>query len=137
MDMAFMFQEKDVRTWLCGSLVLSKFNHFSSLKADKADLEARPGRPKPRATISKEALIYLIFFSLIQGSHSRRGQQRCVNLERRVVKEVPFKSVDNAGVIVNPNGEMKVTAWSAINGPIGKECADLWPRIASAANVIV
>lgn len=26
---------------------------------------------------------------------------------------------------------------SAITGPIGKECADLWPRIASAANAIV
>jgi large subunit ribosomal protein L23e len=38
---------------------------------------------------------------------------------------------DNAGVIVNPKGEMK---GSAITGPIGKECADLWPRIASAAN---
>ncbi|KEH28939.1 60S ribosomal protein L23, putative [Medicago truncatula] len=25
---------------------------------------------------------------------------------------------------------------SAITGPIGKECADLWPRIASAANAI-
>ncbi|CAA2979430.1 60S ribosomal L23 [Olea europaea subsp. europaea] len=35
---------------------------------------------------------------------------------------------DNAGVIVNPKGEMK---GSAITGPIGKECADLWPRIAS------
>ncbi|KAJ7972597.1 Ribosomal protein [Quillaja saponaria] len=41
---------------------------------------------------------------------------------------------DNAGVIVNPKGEMK---GSAITGPIGKECADLWPRIASAANAIV
>jgi hypothetical protein len=28
-------------------------------------------------------------------------------------------------------------AGSAITGPIGKECADLWPRIASAANAIV
>ncbi|KAK9289207.1 hypothetical protein L1049_017681 [Liquidambar formosana] len=36
---------------------------------------------------------------------------------------------DNAGVIVNPKGEMK---GSAITSPIGKECADLWPRIASA-----
>eukprot|EP00252_Welwitschia_mirabilis_P001452 TRINITY_DN11311_c0_g1_i1.p1 TRINITY_DN11311_c0_g1~~TRINITY_DN11311_c0_g1_i1.p1 ORF type:complete len:171 (+),score=11.53 TRINITY_DN11311_c0_g1_i1:147-659(+) len=71
---------------------------------------------------------------------------------------------DNAGVIVNPKGEMK-GKWqtnvlheygislsnllsyflfstfsivgSAITGPIGKECADLWPRIASAANAIV
>ncbi|KAF9604842.1 hypothetical protein IFM89_010517 [Coptis chinensis] len=41
---------------------------------------------------------------------------------------------DNAGEIVNPKGEIKV---SAITDPIGKECADLWPRIASAANVIV
>ncbi|KAE8662531.1 60S ribosomal protein L23 [Hibiscus syriacus] len=59
---------------------------------------------------------------------------------------------DNAGVIVNPSvivnpkGEMKgkpntfvvfIPSGSAITGPIGKECADLWPRIASAANAIV
>ena len=41
---------------------------------------------------------------------------------------------NNAGVIVNPKGEMK---GSAITGPVAKECADLWPRIASAANSIV
>ncbi|PNX77474.1 60S ribosomal protein l23-like, partial [Trifolium pratense] len=63
-----------------------------------------------------------------------------------------YLSADNAGVIVNPKGEMKDKnwttpvlfvrllhsyLWSAITGPIGKECADLWPRIASAANAIV
>ncbi|KAG0472978.1 hypothetical protein HPP92_014835 [Vanilla planifolia] len=42
-----------------------------------------------------------------------------------------YLSPDNAGVIVNPNGEMK---GSAIIGPICKECADLW---ASAAKAIV
>jgi len=41
---------------------------------------------------------------------------------------------DNAGVIVNPKGEMK---GSAITGPVGKECADLWPRIASASGTVV
>ena len=41
---------------------------------------------------------------------------------------------DNAGVIVNPKGEMK---GSAISGPVGKECADLWPRISSNAGAIV
>lgn len=41
---------------------------------------------------------------------------------------------DNAGVIVNPKGEMK---GSAITGPVGKECADLWPRIASNSGVVV
>merc|ERR1719160_693693 len=35
---------------------------------------------------------------------------------------------DNAGVIVNQKGEMK---GSAITGPVAKECADLWVRIAS------
>ncbi|KAK6028094.1 ribosomal protein L14p/L23e [Ostertagia ostertagi] len=37
---------------------------------------------------------------------------------------------DNAGVIVNNKGEMK---GSAITGPVAKECADLWPRIAANA----
>lgn len=58
---------------------------------------------------------------------------------------------DNAGVIVNPKGEMK---GSAITGPVGKaveyirfrkesnkitgkECADLWPRIASNSGTVV
>ena len=38
---------------------------------------------------------------------------------------------DNAGVTVNNKGEMK---GSAITGPIAKECADLWPGIASNAS---
>eukprot|EP00158_Paraphelidium_tribonemae_P001759 Partr_v1_DN24775_c0_g1_i1_m37466 putative ribosomal protein len=41
---------------------------------------------------------------------------------------------DNAGVIVNPKGEMK---GSAITGPVAKECADLWPRIASSSGTVV
>ncbi|EMR08554.1 60S ribosomal protein L23 [Pneumocystis murina B123] len=41
---------------------------------------------------------------------------------------------DNAGVIVNPKGEMK---GSAITGPVGKECADLWPRIASNSGMVI
>lgn len=39
-----------------------------------------------------------------------------------------------SGVIVNPKGEMK---GSAITGPVAKECADLWPRIASNAGTVV
>ena len=41
---------------------------------------------------------------------------------------------DNAGVIVNAKGEMK---GSAISGPVAKECADLWARIASAAGTVL
>lgn len=41
---------------------------------------------------------------------------------------------DNAGVIVNPKGELK---GSAITGPVAKECADMWPRISSCAPSIL
>jgi len=41
---------------------------------------------------------------------------------------------DNAGVIINLKGEMK---GSAITGPVAKECADLWPKVAAAASSIV
>lgn len=41
---------------------------------------------------------------------------------------------DNAGVIVNPKGEMK---GSAITGPVARECAELWPKLSSAAASIV
>jgi ribosomal protein L14 len=43
-------------------------------------------------------------------------------------------TTDNAGVIVNLKGEMK---GSAVTGPVAKECADLWPRIASASGSIL
>lgn len=39
--------------------------------------------------------------------------------------------------VFKPISEFSVIVGSAITGPIGKECADLWPRIASAANAIV
>lgn len=41
---------------------------------------------------------------------------------------------DNAGVIVNPKGEMK---GSGIAGPVAKESADLWPKISAHAPAIV
>lgn len=41
---------------------------------------------------------------------------------------------DNAGVIVNNKGEMK---GSAVSGPVAKECADMWPRIAANSGSIV
>jgi large subunit ribosomal protein L23e len=41
---------------------------------------------------------------------------------------------DNAGVIVNPKGEMK---GSGISGPVAKEAADLWPKISTHAPAIV
>nr|UXY86857.1 60S ribosomal protein L23 [Cryptomonas paramecium] len=41
---------------------------------------------------------------------------------------------DNAAVIANPKGDLK---GSSIAGPVAKECADLWPKIAAIANSIL
>ena len=41
---------------------------------------------------------------------------------------------DNAAVIMTPEGEMR---GSEVRGPIAKEAAERWPRIASAASTIV
>lgn len=41
---------------------------------------------------------------------------------------------DNAAVIMTPDGEMK---GSEIRGPVAKEAAERWPRIASASSIIV
>ena len=41
---------------------------------------------------------------------------------------------DNAAIIMTPEGEMR---GSEIRGPIAKEAAEKWPRIASAASIIV
>ena len=41
---------------------------------------------------------------------------------------------ENAAVIMTPEGEMR---GSEIRGPVAKEAAERWPRIASAASIIV
>jgi len=59
-----------------------------------------------------------------------------------VRQKKPFRRVDgiwiqfedNAAVIITPDGEMK---GSEIRGPVAKEAAERWPRIASAASIII
>ena len=41
---------------------------------------------------------------------------------------------DNAAVVITPEGEMRR---SEIRGPVAKEAAERWPRIASAASIII
>ena len=41
---------------------------------------------------------------------------------------------DNAAVLTNEQGETK---GSAIKGPVSREAAERWPRIAAAATTIV
>jgi large subunit ribosomal protein L14 len=41
---------------------------------------------------------------------------------------------DNAAVVMTPEGEMR---GSEIRGPVAREAAERWPRIASASSIIV
>lgn len=52
----------------------------------------------------------------------------------RRVEGVWIQFEDNAAVIITPDGEMK---GSEIRGPVAREAAERWPRIASAATIIV
>merc|ERR1711893_240793 len=66
----------------------------------------------------------------------KKGMPAVIIRQRKAIRRkdgVFIYFEDNAGVIVNQKGEMK---GSAITGPVAKECADLWPRIASNASSI-
>src|SRR5690349_8213293 len=82
--------------------------------------QRKPWRRKDGVFLYFEGL-YMLFFSAI------KNWSYCL-------KHIRIYKLDNAGVIVNPKGEMK---GSAITGPVGKECADLWPRIASSSGTVV
>jgi large subunit ribosomal protein L14 len=52
----------------------------------------------------------------------------------RRVEGVWIQFEDNAAVIITPEGEMK---GSEIRGPVAKEAAERWSRIASASSIII
>jgi large subunit ribosomal protein L14 len=52
----------------------------------------------------------------------------------RRVDGVWIQFEDNAAVIITPEGEMK---GSEIRGPVAKEAAERWSRIASASSIII
>lgn len=81
----------------------------------------------------------LIMTSVRKGTPDMRKK-----LFRAVVvrQRMPFRRADgiwvqfedNAAVIITAEGEMK---GSEIRGPVAREAAERWPRIASAASIIV
>lgn len=79
-----------------------------------------------------EIWIFEPSFGAEQGYALRASTPAELELETNHMRR-DFHAVDNAGVIVNPKGEMK---GSAITGPVAKEAADIWPKIASAASAI-
>jgi len=81
----------------------------------------------------------MIMISVSKGSPDLRRQMFPAVVVRQVM---PFKRPDgtrlsfhdNAGVIMTPEGELKGTE---IRGPVAKEAAERWPRVANLASIII
>lgn len=81
----------------------------------------------------------MLFVSVRRGSPEMKKQILPAVLVRQ---RMPFRRVDgtiihfedNAAVIMTPEGELKGTE---IRGPVAKEAAERWPRIASLSSIIV
>ena len=91
-------------------------------------------RRYPSATVGDKVTV-----SVRQGSPDMRKKifQAVVVRQRKPYKRIDGVWVqfeDNAAVIITPDGEMK---GSEIRGPVAREAAERWPRIASASSIIV
>jgi len=81
----------------------------------------------------------LIKVSVKKGTPEMRRQilDAVIVRQRRPFQRVDGMTVafeDNACVIITPDGEVK---GSQIKGPVAREAAQRWPRIAATANTIV
>lgn len=86
----------------------------SATVGDKITVSVRHGTPDMRKKIFQAVIVR-------QRKPFRRVEGVWVQFE------------DNAAVIITPEGEMK---GSEIRGPVAKEAAERWPRIASASSII-
>ena len=91
-------------------------------------------RRYPSATVGDKVTV-----SVRQGSPDMRKKifQAVIVRQRKTFRRVDGVWVqfeDNAAVIITPDGEMK---GSEIRGPVAREAAERWPRIASASSIIV
>jgi large subunit ribosomal protein L14 len=91
-------------------------------------------RRYPAATVGDRVTI-----SVRQGTPDMRKKifQAVIVRQRKPYRRVDgvwIQFEDNAAVIITPEGEMK---GSEIRGPVAKEAAERWPRIASASSIII
>ena len=91
-------------------------------------------RRYPSATVGDKITV-----SVRQGAPDMRKKifQAVIVRQRKPFRRIDGVWVafeDNAAVIITPEGEMK---GSEIRGPVAREAAERWPRIASASSTIV
>ena len=123
----------------CGLPVAALMNCADNTGAKNLYIIAVHGTQARQNRMPKGSVGDLVLASVKKGKPDLRKKVHPVVIVRQ---RMPFRRKegyhlyfeDNAGVIVNPKGEMK---GSAITGPIAKECAELYPRIASNASSVV
>jgi len=81
----------------------------------------------------------MIAVSVTKGSPDLRGNifPAVVVRQRKTFRRVDGVRIqfeDNAAVIMTPEGELKGTE---IRGPVAREAAERWPRVANLASIIV
>jgi large subunit ribosomal protein L14 len=81
----------------------------------------------------------MIMVSVSKGTPELRRQmfQAVVVRQRRPFNRpdgIRVQFEDNAAVIMTPEGELKGTE---IRGPVAREAAERWPRVANLANIVV
>jgi len=81
----------------------------------------------------------MIMVSVTKGSPDLRRQMfpAVVVRQRRPFKRpegIRIQFEDNAAVIMTPEGELKGTE---IRGPVAREAAERWPRVANLASIII
>jgi len=87
----------------------------SAAVGDKITVSVRHGTPDMRKKIFQAVIV-----------RQRKPFRR--------VDGVWIQFEDNAAVVITPEGEMK---GSEIRGPVAKEAAERWPKIASASSIII
>ncbi|MCW4044422.1 MAG: 50S ribosomal protein L14 [Candidatus Bathyarchaeota archaeon] len=91
-------------------------------------------RRYPSATVGDKVTV-----SVRQGTPDMRKKifQAVIVRQKRSFRRIDgiwVQFEDNAAVIITPDGEMK---GSEIRGPVAREAAERWPRIASASSIII
>jgi len=117
----------------------SRLNVIDNSGAKEIEIITVPGYHGVARRLPKAGVGDLVIASVKKGTPSMRRQIvfAVIVRQRRPTRRADGTMVyfeDNAAVVVTDTGETKGTD---IKGPVAREAADRWPRIAATANTIV
>jgi len=126
----------DISKGLCAGSVLNCADNVGAKRLRIAQVLGYKGRISrmPKASVGD-----MVMVSVRRGSPDLRKQvlPAVIIRQKKIYRRVDGTWVqfeDNAAVIMTPEGELRGTE---IKGPVAKEAAERWPRIASTASIII